>query len=44
MTPQQNGFSERNNRTIMEIVENILKAKNMPNEVCEMLHVLLITS
>ncbi|KAL0558905.1 hypothetical protein IC582_003491 [Cucumis melo] len=32
MTPQQNGVAERKNRTIMEMVRSMLKAKNLPNE------------
>ena len=31
-TPQQNGVVERKNRTIMEIVRSMLKAKHLPND------------
>ena len=31
-TPQQNGFAERKNRTIMDMVRSMLKAKHFPNE------------
>ncbi|XP_073221583.1 uncharacterized protein [Cicer arietinum] len=31
-TPQQNGVAERKNRTIMNIVRNMLKWKNLPKE------------
>ena len=31
-TPQQNGVSERKNRTIMDMVRSMLKEKHFPNE------------
>lgn len=31
-TPQQNGVAERKNRTIMNMVRSMLKAKNLPKE------------
>ena len=31
-TPQQNGITERKNRTIMEMVRSMLVAKHLPNE------------
>ena len=34
-TPQQNGVAERKNRTIMEMVRSMLKAKHLPNEYWE---------
>ena len=30
-TPQQNGFAERKNRTIMDLARSMWKAKRMPN-------------
>jgi len=31
-SPQQNGVVERKNRTILNMVRNMLKSKNMPKE------------
>src|ERR1051325_276383 len=31
-TPQQNGTAERKNRTIMNMVQSMLKGNNLPNE------------
>ena len=31
-TPQQNGVTERKNRTIMEMARSMMEAKNLPNE------------
>lgn len=31
-TPQQNGFAERKNRTIMNMVRSMLRGKHLPSE------------
>ena len=33
-TPQQNGVTERKNKTIMEMAHNMMESKQFPNEYC----------